>query len=145
MGAERSGFDRPHWLCEAIRDLRMREPFEVLKANDLLLVVGQAGDRAPDLHTSYRASANTGCEVSAGSFGATDSIGSVARCASRRYRSIATRRAIVASHGPISRLGSRLLAARHAFTNACWVASSASARSESTRNAIAYTSRPYAR
>jgi hypothetical protein len=51
--------------------------------------------------------------------------------------SIAARRAIVASHGPSSRLTSKLAAARHAERNVCWVASSARPRSPSNLNATA--------
>jgi hypothetical protein len=65
--------------------------------------------------------------------------------ASLRWTSIAARLAIVASHGPSSFDGSKLAAARHAWRNACWVASSASPRSPSTLYATANTSRPYAR
>ena len=55
------------------------------------------------------------------------------------------RRAIVVSHGPSARVVSKLVAACHAFTNVCWVASSASSFDASMLRATAYTSRPYSR
>ena len=55
---------------------------------------------------------------------------------------MATRFAIVDSQAPRGRLGSYDEAARQAWTNVCWVASSASPVSPSTLNAIAKTSRP---
>ena len=62
---------------------------------------------------------------------------------SRRWMSIAARRAIVASQGPSSRPSSNEAAPRHAWMNACCVASSASERLLRMRLATVNTSRPY--
>ena len=58
---------------------------------------------------------------------------------------MAARRAIVASHGPSSRPGSKEPAAFQAWTKVCCVASSAIVRSPRTRKVTAKTRRPYSR
>ena len=69
------------------------------------------------------------------------SVGSVRR--SRRYASMAWRRAIVYSHGPSSRSGSKRCDACHALANVACTTSAALVGSPRIDIATVYTAPPY--